>query len=241
MLEPFEEWKKSVLEKCRLIWDIIRSPLPEEDTQAEQTSISQKNTQPQNGANNTVPLKSKDNFKFAEWLQQKEELQEQMRQLQVQNQQAELSRSQRFASLHKECQKLQEDNHQLLEDKQGLESERDRARKAAIDLVLSVIYYRDRLFTQLEMANSEATGVGERVLKSMIGATEQILRDNQVTILRDEGAFSVDDHETVSVEITDKPELDGQIATTIREGYLFQNQLLRRQQVVVYQYKEPEA
>ena len=159
----------------------------------------------------------------------------------MQNQQAELSRSQRFASLHKECQKLQEDNHQLLEDKQGLESERDRARKAAIDLVLSVIYYRDRLFTQLEMANSEATGVGERVLKSMIGATEQILRDNQVTILRDEGAFSVDDHETVSVEITDKPELDGQIATTIREGYLFQNQLLRRQQVVVYQYKEPEA
>ena len=91
------------------------------------------------------------------------------------------------------------------------------------------------------MAGGEATGSGERVLKSMIGATEQILRDNQVTILRGGGAFSANYHETLSVKITDKPELDGQIVSTIREGYLFRNQLLRCQLVVVYQYKEPEA
>lgn len=240
MLVPFEEWMKDVLGKCKLIWKVARSPLPERNMQEEQTSTMPENTQIQNKSNN-IQMELNKNFQITELLQKKEELQAQIHRLQTQNQQAEMRQSQVVESLRQEYQKLQEDNRQLLQTRQELESERDNARKAAIDLVLSVIYYRDRLFTQLEMAGGESTGIGERVLKSMLSATEQILRDNQVTILRDGRAFSVNYHETVSVKITDKPELDGQIASTIREGYLFRNQLLRCQQVVVYQYKEPEA
>lgn len=93
MLVPFEEWMKDVLGKCKLIWKVARSPLPDRNMQEEQTSTMPENTQTQNKSNN-IQMELNENFQITELLQKKEELQAQIHRLQTQNQQAEMRQSQ---------------------------------------------------------------------------------------------------------------------------------------------------
>jgi molecular chaperone GrpE (heat shock protein) len=72
------------------------------------------------------------------------------------------------------------------------------------------------------------------VLSAIYQQLGQILAQEGVVGIEDAGLFNYERQQIIATQVTDDPEQDEYICDTVRSGYLFQGQLIRPQEVIVY-------
>jgi hypothetical protein len=87
------------------------------------------------------------------------------------------------------------------------------------------------------LARSDET-VSSGVLGELYRKLGRILEQEKILTLEATGEFNYERQEVVDTQITEDPTLDRQIHSTIRPGYLFNEKLIRPQEVIVYTYSE---
>lgn len=75
-----------------------------------------------------------------------------------------------------------------------------------------------------------------KVLEDIYKQLGQILEKEGVTSLEETGPYNDKRQEVISTKVTDDPDKNDWICDTVRPGYLFQEELLRPQEVIVYTY-----
>jgi molecular chaperone GrpE (heat shock protein) len=86
--------------------------------------------------------------------------------------------------------------------------------------------------------SSDDETVSPGVLKELYRKLGRILEQEKIVTLEATGEFNYELQEVVDTHATDDPTLDRQIQSTIRPGYLFDEKLIRPQEVIVYTYSE---
>lgn len=74
-----------------------------------------------------------------------------------------------------------------------------------------------------------------KVLDAIYKQLGKILEKEGITTLEETGKFNYERHQVISTQLTDELEKDDLIYDTVRPGYLFHDQLIRSQEVIVYQ------
>jgi hypothetical protein len=87
------------------------------------------------------------------------------------------------------------------------------------------------------LARSDET-VSSGVLGELYRKLGRILEQEKILTLEATGEFNYERQEVVDTQITEDSTLDRQIHSTIRPGYLFNEKLIRPQEVIVYTYSE---
>jgi hypothetical protein len=87
------------------------------------------------------------------------------------------------------------------------------------------------------LARSDET-VSSGVLGELYRKLGRILEQEEIITLEATGEFNYERQEVVDTQITEDPTLDRQIHSTIRPGYLFDEKLIRPQEVIVYTYSD---
>jgi molecular chaperone GrpE (heat shock protein) len=72
------------------------------------------------------------------------------------------------------------------------------------------------------------------VLSAIYQQLGRILAQEGVIVIEDTGLFNCERQQIIATQVTDNPEQDEYICDTVRSGYLFQGQLIRPQEVIVY-------
>ncbi|WP_013324391.1 nucleotide exchange factor GrpE [Gloeothece verrucosa] len=75
-----------------------------------------------------------------------------------------------------------------------------------------------------------------KVLEIIYNELAQILENEGVICLEEVGKFNYEHQQAVSTETTNDPEKKDLICDTVRPGYLFQDKLIRPQEVIVYTF-----
>jgi GrpE len=88
----------------------------------------------------------------------------------------------------------------------------------------------------LLLAQSDDTNVSPEVLREVYRKLGHILEKEAITTLEATGEFNYEQQQVLDTHITDDLAQDNQICHTIRPGYLFNNRLLRPQEVIVYTF-----
>lgn len=84
------------------------------------------------------------------------------------------------------------------------------------------------------LAKAGKTSVQPEVLEEIYRQITIALAKEGITLLNVDGLFDYERQKIVATQPTDNPALDDQICKTIRPGFLFNKQLIRPQEVVVY-------
>jgi len=129
----------------------------------------------------------------------------------------------------------------LILEEERRKCDQREARQAAEDqkllnMVQSVIRYRDQLTIQLGYARESQVSQAENLLRAALDGTRSILTENGVEVLDGGGQFNEKFHRAVSTLPTEEPALHLQIASTENAGYRMEDRLIRSQEVTVYQY-----
>ncbi len=99
-----------------------------------------------------------------------------------------------------------------------------------------LIRLRDWVLLAKNQEKQEITS--PRVLEAIEQQLAEILATEGITTLEETGKFDYQKHRVVSTQPTDDPQQDEFIYATVRPGYLFKEQLLRPQDVIVYLYSQ---
>ena len=97
---------------------------------------------------------------------------------------------------------------------------------------LELIKLRDYVL----MANPDELAVAHRILESLYRKLGQMLEKEGLTPLEMTGAFNYEQQQVVETQGTNDPSLDEIVSSTVRPGYLFNQKLVRPQEVIVYTY-----
>jgi molecular chaperone GrpE (heat shock protein) len=84
------------------------------------------------------------------------------------------------------------------------------------------------------LAKVGKTSVQPEILEEIYRQITIALTKEGVTLLNVDGLFDYERQKIVATQPTDDPALDDQICKTIRPGFLFNEQLIRPQEVIVY-------
>lgn len=96
------------------------------------------------------------------------------------------------------------------------------------------------------MAKTGGTGASAEVIESLDDKLAEILDKEGVTSLEETGSlFDYERQQIVSIEVTDDPNKSDRVCSTVRPGYLFQDRIIRPQEVILYSFdnsteSEPE-
>jgi hypothetical protein len=91
------------------------------------------------------------------------------------------------------------------------------------------------------LACTENATSDRKVFESLYQKVGQILTHESVTVLEETGQFNYEHQQVIDTQTTDDQTLDEMISSTIRSGYLFNQKLLRPQEVIVYVYTPPAS
>lgn len=87
------------------------------------------------------------------------------------------------------------------------------------------------------MAKTVGTGASAEVIESFYEKLGEILGKEGVTALEETGSsYDYERQQIVSIEVTDDPNKTDLVCSTVRPGYLFQEQLIRTQEVIIYTF-----
>ena len=100
--------------------------------------------------------------------------------------------------------------------------------RSALDLI--------KLRDYVLMASPGDLEVAHKVLESLYRKLGQMLEKEGLTPLEMAGAFNYEQQQVVETQGTDDPNLDEMVSSTVRPGYLFNQKLIRPQEVIVYTY-----
>ena len=78
-----------------------------------------------------------------------------------------------------------------------------------------------------------------KLVENQLRETANLLKKSGVEILEDDGMFDSSRHTVVETRETDDPLLDNQIAEVFRPGYVYQWNVLRGLEVIIYMYQPP--
>lgn len=100
-----------------------------------------------------------------------------------------------------------------------------------------------RLRDWVLLANSRAgeDKANSQVLAAIYKQLGKILQKEGITTIEDTGKFDYERHQAVSTQTTDDQQKEDLIYDTVRPGYLFHDQLIRPQEVIVYTYEDSLA
>jgi len=109
-------------------------------------------------------------------------------------------------------------------------SQKSQPKKELSGTVKKIIKLRDEIF----LARSEENKNFQRFYTIIERQLDTILEIEGVTMIEKTGLFNYKIHKVVDIEITEDNAKNEQIYTTIRPGYLFNDKLIRPQEVIVY-------
>lgn len=87
------------------------------------------------------------------------------------------------------------------------------------------------------LAANTGDGAQSKVLEGLYAKLGQILEKEGVTILEKTGTFDEEYQCVMDIRATEDPAQDNLVCDTVRPGYLFDDELVRPQEVVVYAYR----
>ncbi|MBD2483942.1 nucleotide exchange factor GrpE [Planktothrix sp. FACHB-1365] len=87
------------------------------------------------------------------------------------------------------------------------------------------------------MAKTGGTGASAEVIESFYEKLGEILAKEGVTALEESDClYDYERQQVVSIQVTDDPNKSDWVCNTVRPGYLFQERLIRPQEVVIYTF-----
>lgn len=121
------------------------------------------------------------------------------------------------------------------------ESDAQTQEAAFMELCVSLIRFRDQLWIQRDYAQRDQSDEIVSAVSSTLALCRSVLEDAGVEVLDGGGTFDMKRHYTAETVITDDPALDWQIQRTVKEGYVFQDKLIRQQEVAVFRYTQQKT
>lgn len=109
------------------------------------------------------------------------------------------------------------------------------------EYIRNMIAMRDNLLMRRDwIKENEPEDVNAgKLVENQLRETANLLKKSGVEILEDDGMFDSSRHTVVETRETDDPLLDNQIAEVFRPGYVYQGNVLRGQEVIIYMYQPP--
>jgi hypothetical protein len=86
------------------------------------------------------------------------------------------------------------------------------------------------------LAKSNDSPADSQVFESLYRKLGQILAKEGLISLEADGRFNYEQQQVLDTQTTDNPKLDEFVCTTVRPGYLFNERLVRPQEVIVYSF-----
>lgn len=127
--------------------------------------------------------------------------------------------------------KLKNIKEEFIEEKKLLKNQN-------IDTIKSIITFRDSVIMRQGLAESQEESSLKSLLNSLIKETANLLEQNHVEILDGKGSFDNSIHIVVEVKQTDDKDLHDKVAQVFRPGYIFEEEMIRPQEVILYSYSE---
>lgn len=146
---------------------------------------------------------------------------------------------------------LEEAEERLIEEKsindkklndlrKKLNSCEDSYKKELEKTIRNIIAMRDNLLISRDFIreNSSQDKTALKVVENQLKETGNILNKMGVEILENEGLFDSSKQTIVDTRTTNEPSLNNKIAEIFRPGYIYEDSIIRGQEVIVYIYEK---
>lgn len=124
------------------------------------------------------------------------------------------------------------------EEVKRLQEAYQKKEKGHLNTIRHMISFRDQLFSQLGYARASGDEKGIRIIEGILTILGDALRESGVTILDQAGEYDSKRQYIAGTAHTDNTARDMWIKETTKEGYLFEDKLIRQQEVVVFRCED---
>lgn len=108
--------------------------------------------------------------------------------------------------------------------------------KTQMDIIESLIAFRDSIVLRDGLASDGEKVDGNKLLTSLVKETARVFEKNGVKVLEEKGTFNSSIQKVTDVKDTNEKELQDIVADVFRAGYIFENKMIRPEEVILYRY-----